>query len=139
MSQRTYRAKVDTDYGRRGVVHKGFEAVFPDAAPPDPAVWEPLDGVWPEVKLAEPPHWTDSMPGEVVAALRTFETPDDALRVLSMGMAVVSGMTPDGATETAAPEGQAAQEPAPAATGATETANATPGRATPKAKPGAKA
>lgn len=103
MSHKTYRAKVPTTH-TRGIVPQGFEAPFPDASPPDPAIWEPVDGVWPEVKQAAPPHWSDAgafMPDEVVVALRVFQTPEEFLRVLSLGATFANGVKP-GPTEQGA-------------------------------------
>lgn len=104
MPHKTYRAKVVTTH-TRGIVPQGFEAPFPDAAPPDPAIWEPVDGVWPEVKRAAPPHWSDTPPDEVVVALRVFQTPEEFLRVLSMGVAFANGVKAD-ATEQAPAVGE---------------------------------
>lgn len=145
MSQRTYRAKVDTDYGRRGIVHPGFEAVFPDVAPPDPAMWEPVDGVWPEVKQEAPPHWSDTLSDEMLSTLRGFDSEAEALHVLGLGIlkrdewhlaANSKPANPDAVTGPA----QAVQ-PAEAAAAASADATTTPatGSATARAKPHAKA
>lgn len=91
MRTRTYKAKKDTLYGSR-VVPEGTEMTYHDNDAPDPELWECLDPEGHPEPVA--PHWADTMPQEVLAALQFYPSVEEALQALSVGAVVCkAGLT----------------------------------------------